>query len=132
MNPIQQLRQDAIQKRDKAIAAARQEYSAAIRQIKLTERLLRDKPNGRPKHRYPAVKAKNQSLAKHTAIGAAEAVLRELGPLTLVEIVLEMRLRGCRTEDDPRAIMRSVQTSFRYHADRFVRDAKGRWSVMCK
>jgi hypothetical protein len=70
------------------------------------------------------------ALRHLTAIAAAEAVLRERGPLTLVEIAVELQILGCRTQDTPRQIMRSLRESFRYHKDKFKQDADKRWSVV--
>ena len=65
-----------------------------------------------------------------TARKAAEAVLRERGPLTLVEIAVEIQALGCRTLETPRQIVRAIREAFQYHADEFWQDADKRWSVV--
>lgn len=132
MNPIEVLYADARAKRDSAIQKARAEYALDVRDIRAIARKLRS--HGSKKPRYPAfrnpVRARNHSCRELTVIGAAELILREGEPMTLVELTIEVQRRGCRTNDDPHAVLSAINSSFRYHRDRFRKDGKGLWSLV--
>ena len=132
MSPIEMLYADARAKRDRAIQKARAEYHLAIQDIRAISRKLRCHGTRKPKYsafRKP-VKCRNHSCRELTVIGAAETILREGVPLKLVDLTLEVQRRGCRTNDDPHAVFATISSGFRYHRDRFVRDADARWSVV--
>ena len=133
MNPIEQLRADARAKRDQTIRKARLDYRLAMRDIRAVERKLRH--DGTIKPRYTAfrrqpVKCRNHSCRSLTVTAAAELILREGKPLTYVELTLEIQRRGCRTNDDPMAVLCSIKSAFRYHRDKFKRDGESRWSLI--
>lgn len=130
MNPIEQLREDARAKRDKALHEARAEYRATIRQLKILQRLMREPGDEKPRYVIARQTPADTSFCTLTAVKAAETVLRELGPLSLVDIVLTIQSRGCRYADAPRAVMNAVRTGFRYHHDKFTQDAEGRWGIL--
>jgi hypothetical protein len=67
-----------------------------------------------------------------TVVMAAESILKEGTPLTLVELTLEVQARGCRTGDNPRAVAHAIRGAFYYHRNRFQRDAKLRWSLVAE
>ena len=71
-----------------------------------------------------------QSLMGMTAIKAAETVLRESGPLTIVELVIALQSRGCRSFDDPRKLAKCLRSSFYYHRERIRKDRQGRWALV--
>jgi hypothetical protein len=122
MNHKQTLIAAAAAKRDAAIKKATLQYRRDVREIRAANR-----PAG---YEYDQRKAVNDSLRDFTAIGAAETILRERNkPTFMVDIVIEIQSRGCRTSDDPRAVMASIGSSFRYHPDKFIQDAEGRWSI---
>ena len=132
MNPIEVLYADARAKRDRAIQQARAEYHLNIQDIRAISRKLRCHGTKKPKYnafRKP-VRALNHSCRELTVIAAAELVLREGKPMTLVELTLEVQRRGCRTNDDPHAVLSAINSSFQYHRDRFKRDADARWSLI--
>jgi hypothetical protein len=126
MNAFEQLRQQARTKRDKAIEAARTEYVDTLCEISKLVRTLHRKNTKTRRYRV----ADYQSFSDMTAIRAAEVVLLEGKPLTIVEIVLEVQGRGCRTGDDPRRVANAILSSLYYHRNRFRRDEKGRWSLV--
>jgi pentatricopeptide repeat protein len=64
-----------------------------------------------------------------TTIQAAYALLSEGQPMTAVEIVVAMQERGCRPNDDPEKLLRTVRENFRWHSDKFTQGAEGRWGV---
>lgn len=133
MDTYELLRMKARERRDRIIKAARADYRRALKQI---DKLLRalDDPADQCHRKVPTLQFKSadesNALRHFTAIAAAEAVLNECGPMTLVELAVELQMRGCRTQDTPRQITRSLRESFRYHADRFRCDADKRWSVV--
>lgn len=132
MNPIQKLRQDALEKRDKAIKKARTDYRVAMRELKSIERLLRAEDAKKPRYHFNKIKgfeSDDTSLRTMTVAMAAETVLREGKPMTLVDLTMEVQRRGCRTIDDPRAVLHAIRASFRYHRDKFVRNGEGRWAI---
>jgi hypothetical protein len=121
---IANLRRQARQNRDMAIASARAEYQNTLCEIsRLARRLRRRRP------RYYRTRI-GESYATMTAIRAAEAVLLEGHALTLVELTLEVQSRGCRSTDHPRAVAHAIRTAMQYHRTRFTRDASRRWSVI--
>jgi hypothetical protein len=129
MNPIQQLIADARTKRDSAITKARMDYRATMREIKSLQHRLRATKEKKPRYVKPRKADPKSPYFNMTTIQAAELVLREGKPLTLVELVVEVQERGCRMADDPRRVMRAIQGSLKYHSDRFRQDCEGRWSI---
>ena len=71
-----------------------------------------------------------ESLRGMTATKAAETVLRESQPLTIIELVIALQRRGCRTYDNPRKVAKCLRSAFYYHRERFRQDAEKRWSIL--
>jgi hypothetical protein len=51
-----------------------------------------------------------------------------MGLLTGPEIVVALKERGYRPEDDPRVLLRSLNYTFKGNRDRFSRGEDGRWT----
>jgi hypothetical protein len=132
MNPIERLKADAALKRDTAIHKARMDYRLAMREIRAVARLLREPGTPKPRPESPRIRpaVRDSSFRTLTAINAAETVLREGTPLTLVELVIELQSRGCRSSDDPRALLHAIRSAFAYHRDKFLRDCEDRWTLV--
>jgi len=60
---------------------------------------------------------------------AAEVVLGEVGPLTAAEIVVNLKERGYRPDDDPHLLLNSLRDAFKRNRGRFERGEGGRWMV---
>lgn len=60
---------------------------------------------------------------------AAELVLRERGPLRVVELVVALQDRGYRADCDPSVLANSVSKSLQYHPERFHKGRGGRWGI---
>src|SRR3954463_6964703 len=119
MDGIDLLRVQALTRRNSAIARAKREYHAALKEIKALDRKLRIKPRGRP--------CKNQAndLSGLKAATVAVEILREGKPMSLAELTIEVMRRGCRSLDDPRAVAHSIDQGVRYYRRRrgkFQRD----------
>ncbi len=131
MDAIELLRREALAQRKKAVRQAHQDYLMAIREIRTLDRKLRSTDAHRRSERFrrfhPIVGTVLHSM---TCIQAAETVLKEQGSLTLVELTLEVMRRGCRSDDDPKAVAHAIRSSLRYHSERFSRDEEGRWGVL--
>jgi hypothetical protein len=129
MDAIKLLRLRAAARRDEKIKAARAEYSHTLRQLTEIGLAL-----GEPEAAKIGIadrrihESNGKPFNKLTVIQAAERVLSEGKPLTAVELALEIQRRGCRADDDPRAVLGSVRSAFYYHRGRFSRDADGKWS----
>lgn len=118
MNKHDKLHHDAKAKRDRIIAEAKAEYRATVRAIsELRRRIYKRDRVGRPR----TYKSKGT-----TTIGVAERMLRESGPMSLVELTLSVQATGHRATDDPRVISRTLLSSLRDKA-RFRQDEAGRW-----
>lgn len=125
MDPYEQLRDRARAKRDLAIEKARAEYHRNLRSIDKMASALNTR-----RRRKPVCGRRNATtFSEMTAPTAAEIVLREQGPLALVELVLELQRRGFRSQDTPQRVAHAVSQSMRYHGELFRRDEKGRWAV---
>lgn len=122
------LRLQARAKRDRAIRAARNEYTATLAEITKLAKVIRQKRPTPPETRLVR-SGGNKPFSEMTAIEAAETVLLEGEPLRLTELTLEVQARGCRSGDDPRAVAHAIRSAMRYHKCRFVRDKAGRWSL---
>ena len=128
MDEFRLLCQRAVAKRDKTIREARAEYSRTVREITKLARILGEREAAKIAVADRAIhKANGKPYRTLTAIQAAERVLSEGKPLTLVELTLEIQRRGCRAEDDPRAVFKSIRSGFYYHRGRFSRGEDGRW-----
>ena len=122
---IEKLKADARKKRDQVIRQAKDEYSATLKALRLVKRKLRA-----PTQRLHQ-KAITGDLTGLSSMAAAEAVLTELGPLSLEELAAQIQARGCRSGDEPRKLIENLRNGFKYHAKRgrFVRGEDGRWGV---
>ncbi len=128
MDGIELLKSEAREKRDKAMRKARHEYMMAVREIRAVERKLRSAETRRRVRQFQHFHIlQDESLKEATAIQAAEVVLREGKPLTLVELTIEVMKRGCRSMDDPKVVANAIRGSLTYHKGRFFRDLEGRW-----
>ncbi|MEN1682026.1 MAG: hypothetical protein AAGJ46_20795, partial [Planctomycetota bacterium] len=86
-------------------------------------------PKSRLRRCFKPAPGASGELEGYTAVAAAEVVLAERGPLSLIELAAEVQARGCRAGDDPRRLVENLRGSLRYHAGRFVLDEDGRWCV---
>jgi hypothetical protein len=123
MDPIDQLKADALKRRNEAILAAKREYHAALREIARLKRKLKLRKPDKPRKPSPG------DFFREKASVLAREILREGRPMSLVELTLEVQRRGCRTHDDPRALAHVIAEGLRYHKREFPRDEKGRWGV---
>ncbi len=132
MDGIKLLIAEARAKRDQAMREARHQYMLAIREIRAVDRKLRSADTRRRVRIFKHFNTTggDTTLGEATAIQAAEVVLREGKPLTLVELTIEIMNRGCRASDDPKAVANAVRGSLFYHKGRFCRDGDGRWWVL--
>lgn len=123
MDGIEQLKREALLKRNTAILAAKREYHAALKEIKALQRKLGLKRPGRPRKNT----ASDNSGLKATTV--AREILLEGKPMTLAELTIEVQRRGCRSLDDPRAVAHAIDSGLRYGGK--VRKGKdGRWTVV--
>ena len=102
MNAIEKLKVEAREKRDAAIKTAKLEYRITMQLIRDTAKKLRGQQY--KTRLYRPIRPRNPEdgpLAGYTAVAAAEVVLQERGPLTLIEIAAEIQARGCRPGDSP-------------------------------
>jgi hypothetical protein len=131
MKPIEQLLLEAEQHRDADIEQAKVNYAVKVREIRALEQKLKrlnyPEKFGPRVLRLPKPGAPIRCM---NALQAAHAILSEGKALTLVEIVVAMQERGCRSNDIPDRILRCIRESFRYHQDRFIEDCEGRWTVL--
>jgi hypothetical protein len=70
-----------------------------------------------------------EPLLAMTLADAASVVLDEVGPLTATELVVHLKERGYRPDDDPRVLLVSLRESFKRNRGRFVRGEAGRWNL---
>jgi hypothetical protein len=124
MDGIDLLRAQALQKRNAAIAAARRQYAADLKEITALKNKLGLKPVGRPR-KYIA-----SDYAGLQATTVAREVLLEGKPMTMVELTLEVQRRGCRPLDRPRDVAHAIRSGLKYHRRQFKRDQAGRWSIL--
>ena len=118
MNTIEELRRQAKAHRDETIQLARQAYRQTMADLdRIAVRM--DKPIR--KHWSPL--AEGLSSTAH-----AEAILRERGPLTVLEIAVEAQARGYRPGEPARRITHVLRGVLRYHRTRFVRIGE-KWAL---
>ncbi len=132
MNTLEQLVKEARERRDSTISQAREHYQQTVCGIKLASRKNRVIVT-RGKKRRPRYNTKinhDGNFSSMSTRAAAEAVLRELGPLNLAELTVEVQRRGCRACDDPRVVAHAINNALLYHRDRFRRDGEGRWFLL--
>ena len=48
---------------------------------------------------------------------------------SLVELTIEVQRRGCRSQDNPRAVANAVYGGLTYYRKQLKRDENGRWAV---
>ena len=132
MDAYLELREQARQKRDQAIQAARDEYRQTVRDIKLVCRAVdvRITQRTRPVALRKLHWSDGKPFHKLSIVGAAERVLSEGKPLTTTELVVELKARGYPVGDSPRRITRALREAFRYHPERFRKGKYGRWEVI--
>jgi len=127
MNAYKHLRQQSREQRDNAILKARDDYRQSIEEIDSLERKLAGK---RPRTSSRVLGCNGKPFSEVTVTKAAELILSEGEPLTLVELVLEIQRRGCHADDNPRKIAHCIRSAFYYHRNRFRRDEAGRWFLL--
>jgi hypothetical protein len=123
MDGFDLLKEQARAKRNAAILKAKREYLAALKEIGALQKRLGLKQRGGP----PKIVSAENALLKPTTV--AKAILLEGRPMTLVELTLEVRRRGCRSLDDPRTVSKAIQSGLSHYGQQFRRDDKGRWAV---
>ena len=123
MDGIDLLRQQALLKRNATILAAKREYQAALKEIRVLQRKLGLKPMGRPRK----IVASDYSGLKATTV--AREILLEGKPMTLAELTIEVQRRGCRSLDDPRAVAHAIRSGLQHYRRQFRKDEKGRWML---
>jgi hypothetical protein len=124
MDPIDELIRQARTKRDTAILAAKREYHYALRELRDLKRKLRLRRASKPRMIAPG---EHPSLKATTV---ARAILLEGRPMTMVELVLEVQRRGCRSGDHPRAVAHAIRAGLRYYGREIRRDDLGRWAAI--
>jgi hypothetical protein len=124
MDGIELLLDQARTKRDTAILEAKREYHYALRQIRELRRKLRLRPPSKPRRIAPG---EHPSLKATTV---ARAILLEGRPMTMVELVIEVQRRGCRTGDRPRAVAHAIRTGLRYYSREIKQDENGSWLLV--
>jgi hypothetical protein len=62
-------------------------------------------------------------------VNVTEVVLRESGPLNLMQLTLAMQKHGTRPELKPRSLMEALRRSLCYNQGRFLKGRDGRWGV---
>jgi hypothetical protein len=123
MDGIELLLQQALTKRDTAILEAKREYQYALRQIRQLKAKLRLRAPSTLRRIAPG---EHPSLKATTV---ARAILLEGRPMTMVELVLEVQRRGCRSGDHPRAVAHAIRAGLRYYSREIRRDDNGRWAM---
>jgi hypothetical protein len=123
MDAIEQLRQQALLRRNAAILQAKREYHAALKEINALNRKLGVKRPGRPRKATGEV-----STLKASAV--ARQILSEGTPMNLVELTLEVQRRGCRPLDDPRLVAKAIRQGLAHFGREFRTDEAGRWSCV--
>ncbi|MEX2310566.1 MAG: hypothetical protein WD738_23565 [Pirellulales bacterium] len=123
MDGIDKLKSEALARRNATILAAKREYQTALKEIAALQRALGIKRPGRPRK----IIASDYSGLKATTV--AVEILMEGKPMTLAELTVEVRRRGCRSLDDPRAVAHAINSGLNHHRRRFKRK-DGRWSVV--
>jgi hypothetical protein len=129
MDAYETLRRDAKKARDVAIALARARYKRAVNHINQLQ-------SGMGTCKFPMQVSKirrspvDTPFNKLTMLEAAERVLLERGPLSVVELTVEIQGRGLRANDLPYKVAAAIKSAFHYHKDRFVRDETYRWIVV--
>jgi hypothetical protein len=131
MDPYATLRRHARERRDRDIREARERYADTIDQIyKLQARNGQRRFDSAYYNRGVRFFSAEVPISKLTLIAAAERVLSESKPLRLVELVIELQLRGVRPNADPRRLGVSLRSAFGYHRHRFICDRFYRWTVL--
>lgn len=129
MNTLEKLVEEARQRRDKAIANAHKRYKKRLEVINRKSRPV-NLVSPKRRKRFPQRRlGPDGDYSKMYAIEAGEHVLRELGPMTLVELTIEVQRRGCRPGDAPRKLEHNLRVGLIYHSERFSRDREGRWGL---
>ncbi len=129
MTLIDQLIAKAAAKRDASILLIEQDYESTVRRIRtLGKKLEPSKPKRLGVREIKAVRS-GTPFRRLNSVQAAHAVLSEGKPMTLVELVVALQSRGCRRGHNPHRVLRTLRECFRYHRDKFVQDAEGRWSI---
>ena len=132
MDAIELLRQQALDRRNKAIQKAKREYSLALHEIKALATKLRLSRRGRPRkaaYDDPIIGGDNSCYGQ-TVIRTIDTILGEGKALTLVELTIEVQRRGCRARDDSRLVAGVVRNTLTRYKDLYQRDEVGRWSVI--
>ena len=125
MNTLEQLVKEARQRRDDAISQAREHYDQTVKGLKKASR--KSRVVVKSAKRYSAKHSELGDYSRMTTRAAAEALLLELGPLNLAELVVGLQARGHRSQDAPRRVSNAIRMALEYHEGRFSRDGEGRW-----
>ncbi len=121
---IELLKREALLRRNARIRSAKRDYQNELKTIKQIGRGVGLCMNGRPRK---VVVREDASLK---AMTVAKQILLEGKAMTLAELTIETMRRGCRSEDDPRAVAHAIRVGLLYHRRFFERDREGRWSVV--
>lgn len=129
MNTLEQLVLEARQRRDASIAKAHKRYKKRLEVINRKSRPVK-LVSPKMRQRFPQRRlGPDGDYSKMYTIEAGEHVLRELGPMTLIELTIEVQRRGCRSGDCHLKVENTLRVSLIYHSERFSRDEAGRWGL---
>jgi len=118
----------------KAAEPDREFQAASVRSLfpRLMERgVFRKVCRGLGGHVYyaaPECKTNYGPLEAMNIVDAASFILEECGPLTATEIIVTLKERGYRPDDDPRILLRTLRYAFKRNRKRFSRGEDGRWT----
>lgn len=62
-------------------------------------------------------------------VDVAELVLKESGPMTMLQLTLAVQKRGMRPEAKPRSLMESLRRALCHNQGRFRKGIEGRWRM---
>lgn len=122
----------------KAAEPGRAIHVATVRSFipRLTERgVFRKVCRGLGGHVYyaaPECQTNYGPLEAMNIVDAARYILEERGPLTSAEIIVTLKERGYRPDDDPRGLLRTLRYAFKRNRGRFQRGEDGRWQIGTK
>ena len=131
MNPYNELRRHARERRDRDIREARERYADTIDQIYFLQ--ARNGQRGFDSDYYNrGVRffSAEVPFTKLTLVAAAERLLLEGKPLRIAELVITLQERGFRPDANPRRLGVSLRSAFGYHRHRFICDRFYKWTVI--
>jgi len=126
--------QDWVQQSEPGRTVDRDTLRTLIHTLKNEGVVRRVARTGRNAVTWEYVKPRSRELAFEAMLlpDAAAVVLRDTGPLRIMELVTALQKRGYRTDAQPRTLLAAAGAALRRNPERFAVDSDRRWATIVR